>query len=198
MMAAWPFLAFGVLLLALVLLLLRRTAPSRMDTQQSLDEEAHEAAPHLRPFPLHLGDRLFGLEDWEFVVRQKSPELKRQFLQYRTALALAWLRAARANATALVRAHSKASRKNSRLEPLIELGVIGDYLALQGLYWIITALIWLRGPVALKRLVGYAAGFAEHLHETVPTEFATQFASVIAPGGPSSSPTRGAGADLAR
>ena len=177
MIGAWPFLVLGLLLLVLVILLLRRPIAWEPDSTDSSEQQQTQAALDAEAFPLQLVDRLFGSEDWEFVAKQDSPRVKRLFLQQRAALALSWLRAARASATRLIRAHSASARKNSRLEPLVELRVIVDYLVFQMLCQMIAAVIRFRGPVAMRRLVGYADRLSERLFEVVPGVFPARLAS---------------------
>jgi hypothetical protein len=175
MIGTWAFLLFGLLLLVLVILLLRRAMPSANDSEES--EEGETQAPvYAQSFPQRLVDRLFGSEDWEFIAKQESPRLKRLFLRQRTTLALSWLLAARENATKLIRVHSAAARKDSHLEPLVEFRVIADYVAFQMLCLLIALVIWLRGPVTMRRLVGYADALSERLYEVstrvLPAELA--------------------------
>jgi hypothetical protein len=177
MIGAWPFLALGLLLLVLVILLLRRPMTSGLDSADSSEEQETQAALDAESFPRQLVDGLFGSEDWKFVAKQGSPRVRRLFLQQRTALALSWLRAARANATRLIRVHSAAARKNSRLEPLVELRVIADYLVFQMLCQMIAAVIWFRGPVTMRRLVAYADGLSERLFEVITGVFPARLAS---------------------
>ncbi len=167
MTGAWPFLVLGLFLLILVILLLQRAIPSDRDPAQSSEDGETQVALFVESFPQQLADRLFGSEDWEFIAKQESRRVKRLFLQQRTALALSWLRGARANATQLMRVHSATARKNSRLEPLVELKVIADYFVFQMLCQMIAAIIRVRGPVAMGRLVGYADALSERLYEVI-------------------------------
>ena len=165
MIGAWPFLAFGLLLLVLVILMLQRAIPSGHDPAESSEEGETQAALYAESFPQPLVHRVFGSEDWDFIAKQDIPGLKRLFLQQRTVLALSWLRAARANATKLIRVHSAAARKNSLLEPLVELRVIADYVGFQMLCHMIALVIRLRGPMTMRRLVAYADALSERLYE---------------------------------
>jgi hypothetical protein len=176
MTGAWPFLALGLLLLVLVIVLLQRAAPSEHDPAEFSEEGETPAALYAESFPQRLVDRLFGSEDWEFMAKQEPARLKRLFLQQRTALALSWVRDARTNATKLIRIHSAVARKNSRLEPLVELRVIADYLVFQILCQLIASVIWLRGPVAMGRLVGYADDLSERLYEVISRAFPAELA----------------------
>ena len=193
MMGAWPFLVLGLILLILVILLLHRAIPSDRDPAQSSEDGETQVALFVESFPRQLADRLFGSEDWEFMAKQESRPLKRLFLQQRTALALSWLRGARANATQLMRVHSATARRNSRLEPLVELRVIADYFVFQMLCQVIALVISLRGPVAMGRLVGYAGGLSARLHEVITKMLPAELAYGNSKGNPAPPGTPGAG-----
>lgn len=165
MTEAWPFLVVGFLLTVLVFLLIRRSkAPSNKDVESPKDQGV-PAALSAEFYPRELAARLFGSEDWEFVVEQGSDQLKRLFLHQRTTLALSWLSSVRANATKLIRVHGAMARTNSRLEPLVEVRVIVDYLFVQILCWILALAIWLRGPVNLSHFIRYANDLSKQLYE---------------------------------
>lgn len=167
MTGAWPFLVLGLFLLILVILLVQRAIPSDHDPAASSEDGEAQAALFVESFPQQLADRLFGSEDWEFIAKQESRRVKQLFLQQRTALALSWLRGARANATQLIRVHSATARKNSGLQPLVELRVIADYFIFQMLCQAIALVISLHGPVAMRRLVGYADVLSARLREVI-------------------------------
>ncbi len=169
MNGALPFLADGlVLIVLLILLLLRERSTDQARLESSEGDKTLEA---LRREALlqELTDRLFGSEDWHFIVKQGSAPLRRLFLQQRTALALSWLQTVRANARRLMRIHRAAVRTSPRLEPQVELTVAVDYLLFEVLCQVITLAIWLRGPVAMGRLVGYADDLSARLYEVIAT-----------------------------
>ncbi len=165
MTEAWPFLAVGLLLTVLVFFLIRRSIASAQDYAESPKGQDLSAALPPESFPRELAARLFGSQDWEFIAKQRSERLKRLFLQQRTALALSWLGGVRANATKLIRVHSVAARTNSRLEPLVEVRVVVDFLFVQVLCQILALIIWLRGPVNLSRFIRYADDLSNQLYE---------------------------------
>jgi hypothetical protein len=166
MNGALPFVAVGLVLIVLLILLLLRTDQARLESSEG--EKTLEA---LRRGALlqELTDRLFGSEDWHFIVKQGSAPLRRLFLQQRTALALSWLQTVRANARRLMRIHRAAVRTSPRLEPQVELTVAVDYLLFEVLCQVITLAIWLHGPVAMGRLVGYADDLSARLYEVIAT-----------------------------
>jgi hypothetical protein len=161
---AWSFLAIGLLLLGLVLFFLRRSRSSTHGHSESPQRDDLPAPFHAELFPHELADRLFGLEDWEFIAKQCPAQLRRMFLGQRTALALSLLHGVRENATRLIRVHSAAARTHSHLKPLAEVKVVADYVFIQMLCQVLALLIWLRGPVGLSRLVGHADNLSRRLH----------------------------------
>ena len=174
MSGALPFLAIGFVLIVVVILLLRRPQASDDSLAGQSRDDGSPAALRPGPFPRESAARLFGSEDWDFILRQGSLRLKRLFLQQRKQLALSWLRSASANATKLIRAHRTAVRSNSHLEPLLELQVAADYLLFQMLCQMLALIIQLRGPVNLSRLIGCAESLSRRLYETNMSLFPAQ------------------------
>lgn len=167
MTGALAFLAIGLLLIAILILALSRPkTTANPDSAIQQDEDLMPAA-FAEVFPQQLGDRLFGAEDWNFIVKQRSDKLRRLFLQQRTALALSWLHGVKFNAEKLMRAHRAAARSNSQLRPLVELRVTGDYLLFKILCQLTVLVIWLRGPVDLTYLIAYIDDLSEQLSEVI-------------------------------
>lgn len=177
MSGALPFLAIGVLLIVLLLLSVFRARAAEDALSESSQDEDPQDALLAEPFPKELGVRLFGSQDYDFITKQGSARHRRLFLQQRTRLALFWLRGIRANATKVIRVHSAAAGTNSRLELLVELRVVADYLAIQALCRFLGLVIWLRGPVTLSRFVGYADGLSKRLYEVTARVFAADFSN---------------------
>jgi hypothetical protein len=171
------FVAVGLLLIVLLILSLLWARGANHTVLASCEEDEVPAALPREASSQELTDRLFGSEDWEFIARQESAQLRRLFLRQRTTLALSWLRGEGANATNLIRIHIAAARKNSRLEPLVELRVIADYLVFQVLCGLIASVIWVRGPVAMRRLVGYTISLSERLHDVIMGVFPVELAN---------------------
>ena len=84
----------------------------------------------------------------------------------------------------MIRTHSEAARKDSRLEPLVELRVIGDYVVFQMLCHLIALAIWLRGPVTMRRLVGCADALSERLYEVITKALPAELVCEIGERGP--------------
>jgi hypothetical protein len=185
MNGALPFLAVGLVLIVLLILLLLRERARDQDRFDCSEGDTTRAA--LRREALQqLTDRLFGSEDWHFIVKQGSPRLRRLFLQQRTDLALSWLRSVRVDARRLMRIHRARVRTSPRLEPQVELIVAVDYLLFELLCQVIALVIRLRGPVAMGRLVGCADGLSARLYEVITRILPAELAYGNSKGSPAS------------
>jgi hypothetical protein len=181
-----PFLAVGLLLIVLLILLLLRERARDQDRFDGSERDTRPEVLHREALPEQLTDRLFGSEDWHFIVKQGSARLRRLFLQQRTELALSWLRSVRADARRLMRTHRARVRTSPRLEPQVELIVAVDYLLFELLCQVIALVIWLRGPVAMGRLVGCAGGLSARLYEVITRILPAELAYGNSKGGPAS------------
>jgi hypothetical protein len=174
----WPFLVVALLLLVLVFFLLHRSVLSEQHLASSQDSHGVSAAQQLEFFPQLLAERIFGSQDWDFMVRQGSPQHRRLFLQQRRTLALSCLRGARVNATRIMRVHAAAAGRSSQLEPLTEVRIVRDFLVIQALCQMLSLLVWFRGPVHLGRLIGHADKLCKRLCEVteklLPAELAAE------------------------
>jgi hypothetical protein len=99
-----------------------------------------------------LSKRIFGCEDWEFVRKRGSQAAQDLFLRERKRLAYAWLLRARADAQSIMRVHRTGSRRMERLHPSLEVRLGCGYIALQMCCRILSALVFLVGPVRAQKL----------------------------------------------
>jgi hypothetical protein len=84
-------LAIGLLLIGLLALLLRRTESTEDDPFSPACRGSLLASPHFDERRKNLLNRIFGREDWDFVLSQVSKEVQRLFLMERKEIALCWL-----------------------------------------------------------------------------------------------------------
>ncbi len=101
-----------------------------------------------------LGERIFGPQDWDFVLRETTSEIQLMFQRERTVLALAWLRRTRMRTSQAVYAHVAVARQSEDLQIVMEIKLALSYLLFLILcnsliYW-----VWLRGPVRTRKIVG--------------------------------------------
>lgn len=155
------FLAVGLLLLIVLLVWARRSAPTAPDRRAR--EEVLEAlsALQLAVPPRPLRERIFALEDWEFISNQAPREVQRLFLKQRRRVALSWLRATQKKVGEVIALRRVAVRRNRELRPAVEIRLMTDYGVFLLVYALLYALIWLGGPFGARRMVGFAANLAE-------------------------------------
>ena len=100
-----------------------------------------------------LGERIFGLEDWDFVSRNMPAEIQQMFLRERGVLAVSWLRRTRKRVSLVMRAHVTAVQQIEDLQIAPELKLALNYLLFLILCDLLIAWIWLRGPVRTRKMV---------------------------------------------
>jgi hypothetical protein len=110
-----------------------------------------------------LGGRIFGPQDWDFVARRTPPEVQQMFQRERTVLALAWLRRTRMRTSQVMRAHVSVARESEALQLATEMRLALSYLLFMVLCDFLIGLIWLRGPVRTRRIVGQTFHWAARL-----------------------------------
>lgn len=146
-------LLIGLLMLVASVLVLRRSARLRTDTQADRSEAPLSALPAEDALTLELGPRIFAAEDYEFVQLNTSRPFRLRFRAERTALALAWLGHVKGVVGRLVRAHVKAARRNSNLRPADEVKLGLEFLIFRISIGLLYCAVWLRGPFRAGTLV---------------------------------------------
>jgi hypothetical protein len=153
------FLLIGLLFIFLLLLWALRTnrSPSHSggDSEISLEE-------FWRP-SLMLVDRIFSSQDWDFVRKEATHEVQKEFLRERKSVALLWLKQTRRDAESLMKFHRRTIRRNIELKPSLEIRLAVDYLAFLFLCTVLQMLIRARGPFRTRRMAGHAFGAAKEL-----------------------------------
>jgi len=100
-----------------------------------------------------LGERIFGPQDWDFVLRETPSGIQRMFERERTVLALAWLRRTRMRTSQVMHAHLAVARQSEELQILTELKLALSYLLFLILCNSLIGWVWLRGPVRTRKIV---------------------------------------------
>ncbi len=123
--------------------------------------------------PRALADRIFSdTVDAEFVSKNFPPALQEMYRKERRSLALAWLKAVHHAGVQLYRVHVSVARGSSVLNPRVELQVACELLGLLVTCYTLYALVWLRGPHSLSRLVGRVLSLTTQLSMCVgPASF---------------------------
>ncbi len=149
-----PYLGVALLLLVVSALWARqifRTRKSRTELVVPRERQAAGKSPASRE---HLGERIFGLQDWDFVSRNMPSEIQKMFLCERAALAISWLRCTRMKISLVMRVHVAAVGQIEDLHVATELKLALNYLVFLILCDLLIAWIWLRGPICTGKIVG--------------------------------------------
>ncbi len=148
-----PYLGVALLLLVVSALWARQiflTPKSRMEVVG-----AQERQPARRSTTSHedLGERIFGLQDWDFVSRNVPSGIQKMFLHERTVLGISWLRRTRRRVSFVMRAHLAAVQQIGDLQLVTEMRLALSYLLFLILCDSLIGWIWLRGPVRTRKMV---------------------------------------------
>ena len=162
------YLACGLLLAACLL----RIFFAEEKEDESLNPLCAEEGPSVGAlWDIQLSNQLFGSEDWKYVVSLGSKPIERAFLRIRKNLALAWVRAAKAEAAALMNAHRAAARTSDHLDFFVELRTALAYASFLFFCMLLSLVIRVKGPVALQALANLADSRSERLYEIVGQVF---------------------------
>jgi hypothetical protein len=161
------FLAIGFLLIALLALLLRRSKSASGDDYRPSESASSLPCQQFEERSRELVDRIFGPEDWDFALRCASKDVRRLFLIERKQIALCWLSQIRSQAKAALHFHVARARESETLEPMLELRLAFDYVAIRVKCGWIAAILFMQGPVALRRMVEQAGNLSDQLRGLV-------------------------------
>jgi hypothetical protein len=151
-------LAIGLLAI-LVLVFLR----NRMEAASTLNIVQLPAAVPAEERRQELLDRIFGPEDWEFVLSSAPKDVQRLFLRERKEIAFCWLHEIRNQAKAVMQFHLAHAKRSEHLRPFAELRLLIDYFLIRAKCGLVAAVLWLRGPMALRKMVKQAGGLSHQL-----------------------------------
>lgn len=157
------FLAIGLLLLIVLLVWARRSASAAPDGRARAEVLEALSALELAVPPRPLRERIFALEDWEFISNQAAHNTQRLFLKERRRVALSWLRETRKKVGEVIALRRTAVRRDRELRPAVEIKLATDYGFFFLVYVLLHTLIWLGGPFGARRMVGFAANLAEEV-----------------------------------
>jgi hypothetical protein len=165
MNGALILLAIALLLIGLLCLLLRRSDFASSPDASTLVSDAATPSAY-REFEERRGellDRIFGPDDWEFVSSHAPKRAQRLFLQERKEIAFYWLSQIRSLAKTAMRIHIACARKSAELRPVLELRLAIDYFIIRVKCAFVAAILWLGGPLALRRMIKQVGGLSDEL-----------------------------------
>jgi hypothetical protein len=149
-----PYLGVASLLLVVLVLWARQLFLTRKRRIEVVVPRKHQAASKTTACHRDLGERIFGLEDWEFGTRNMSSEIQEMFLRERAILAISWLRRTKRHVSLVMRAQTVAAQQAKDLQLAVELKLALNYLVFLILCDLLIGWIWLRGPVRTRNMVG--------------------------------------------
>ena len=155
-MSQWlPYLFLGLLLLALLAWWVWNAIVHRSAAEALVPQQHHLGARSVGS-RRDLGERIFGPQDWDFVLRETPSEIHRMFQRERTVLALAWLRRTRMRTSQVMHAHVSVARQSEHLQIVMEIKLALSYLSFLILCNSLIGWVWLRGPVRTLKIVAQA------------------------------------------
>ena len=160
-----PYLGAGLLLFAVMALWARLSSVHRRDRVELLMPRQRRSGVGSSVPDGDLSERIFDPEDWDFVSREAPPEIQRMFLRERTVLVISWLRRAKSRISQAMGAHVTAAGQNEDLQLGTETKLALTYLLFLILCQFMIGLIWLRGPVGNRKIVGQMLHWAAQLLE---------------------------------
>jgi hypothetical protein len=135
------------------------------------DGHRSEAAALLAPWNINLPtltlmERIFALEDLEFVQRE-NPWLKSTLARERSRIALLWLKDLRTSAKRVFLLHRLIARQSASLSVAAEVRVLSGYLAFRVLLEAARILIHVLGPWGARQTIRRAFVTMNHVSITV-------------------------------
>ncbi len=123
------------------------TADEYADARQALDSVFVETA---------VINRIFSVEDAEFIARSAPPAIKNSFVNERKKLAMKWLRKTRKQMARLMDLHLRLASYTHDPSPEHEIRLTAKYLTFVTVLEIVLLLVWLLGPFKATRSIFYA------------------------------------------
>jgi hypothetical protein len=154
------FLVIGALLLVSLYFFARRG--HRAEGGSGAMVEARQALNALQAglLPPELVGRVFARADLKYVESETSDAIRELFLEERKAVALSWVSRVRKQVLSLRRFHLGSARFYARLSPWTELALAGHFAVLLIECRMLQVSLYLRGPYAAPRMVGFTAAAA--------------------------------------
>jgi hypothetical protein len=136
-------------LLVLLFVWIRAEAMAR-HYQSALDESFFARDEQVEICPPEFASQIFSAQDLEFISRLQSPELKKQFLRERSAVAFLWVQQTTAAIRRIMRNHLQASRLSEDIQFSTEAKILLQYAQLRLICVSLFLLIGLLGPHRLN------------------------------------------------
>lgn len=113
--------------------------------------------------PREIVSSIFGRDDWEYISKFDSPQLRSAFLRERKSVARAWVRATAGSIHRIMSEHAQIARHSKDLEISAELGLLLRYISLQTACVFLQLSIGLVGPARVRYLSDYVYALSARL-----------------------------------
>lgn len=152
----------GILILVFALRLAFQSSTPRAQSPSVTMEEYANAREALDSVFVEAAaiERIFSIEDMDFISRSGSPRVQRLFLRERKALAIQWLRKTQRQVAQLMDIHLRLAAYSDAPSSRLEIKLAAKYFAFQAASYLLLLLLWLRGPFKARRVVAYTSGIA--------------------------------------
>ena len=152
-----PISVLGTLIVVLAVRLFVQSGETRQRPTVTVDDYAN-AREALNSVFLEtaLINRIFSVEDAEFVARAATADVACSFSNERKRLALQWFRKIRKEVARLMDLHLRLAGYTYDPSPMFELRLTAKYLSFMLASNIVLLLLWLLGPFKGTRCISYA------------------------------------------
>ncbi len=152
----------GILILVFALRLAFQSSTPRAKSPSVTMEEYANAREALDSVFVEAAaiERIFSIEDMDFISRSGSPKVQRLFLRERKALAIQWLRKTQRQVAQLMDIHLRLAGYTNAPSSRLELKLAARYFAFQATSYFLLLLLWLRGPFKARPVVAYTSRIA--------------------------------------
>lgn len=123
----------------------------------------------LEPLPRSLMERVFSVEDWEFVERTAPKAVAERFKSERTALALDWITTIKSRVVTLMNIYRRVARQEANLTFSGEGMLFLRYAGFLFYCKVLGALLSVLGPFRVRQMAGNAMAAAEMLSDRYAT-----------------------------
>jgi hypothetical protein len=162
-----PILILGVLILVLGGRLLVDYAKRSRNPAVTIDDFSKaRLALNLVSVETMTIKRIFATEDADFIASSGLPDVESFFRKERRTLALAWLRATQKRVANLMDMHLRLAAYTYEPSPAFEIRLSANYLFFVLVSKFLFLLLWLSGPFAVARAVGYTTGMTAYFCST--------------------------------
>jgi hypothetical protein len=163
-----PVSVLGALIVVLAIRLLVQSGNRRHKPDVTADEYANARQALDAVFvETAVIERIFSVEDAEFMARSAPRDVKCSFFEERKKLAVRWFRRTRKQMAELMDLHLRLASYTHDPSPRLELRITAKYLTFVAVSNIVLLLLWLLGPFRATRAISYAIRAADSFCTTL-------------------------------